>query len=125
MLLIIVAGLSYLMVSDIRMLSLKIKSLKFEENQWLFGLILLSLIISFIGILILHVYFVIIPVIILLYIIISIAKTYQKMAYKAEINVMPLKELLDPKGKAVAGSMKNLNLNATRCTHRKTYPAAH
>ncbi|MBK7440550.1 MAG: CDP-alcohol phosphatidyltransferase family protein [Bacteroidetes bacterium] len=73
-LLIIVAGLSYLMVSDIRMLSLKIKSLKFEENQWLFGLILLSLIISFIGILILHVYFVIIPVIILLYIIISIAK---------------------------------------------------
>lgn len=33
------------------------------------------------------------------------------MAYKAEINVMPLKELLDPKGKAVAGSMKNLNLN--------------
>lgn len=34
------------------------------------------------------------------------------MAYKAEINVMPLKELLDPKGKAVAGSMKNLNLNA-------------
>jgi len=33
------------------------------------------------------------------------------MAYKAEINVMPLKELLDPKGKAVAGSMKYLNLN--------------
>jgi phosphoribosylformylglycinamidine synthase len=33
------------------------------------------------------------------------------MAYRAEINVMPLKELLDPKGKAVAGSMKNLDLN--------------
>ncbi|MEZ5012786.1 MAG: phosphoribosylformylglycinamidine synthase subunit PurS [Chitinophagales bacterium] len=32
------------------------------------------------------------------------------MAYKAEINIMPLKELLDPKGKAVAGSMKNLHL---------------
>lgn len=32
------------------------------------------------------------------------------MAYRAEINIMPLKELLDPKGKAVAGSMKNLNL---------------
>lgn len=32
------------------------------------------------------------------------------MAYRAEINVMPLKELLDPKGKAVAGSMKNLDL---------------
>ena len=27
---------------------------------------------------------------------------------------MPLKELLDPKGKAVAGSMKNLNLNAVQ-----------
>ncbi len=33
------------------------------------------------------------------------------MAYRAEIDVMPLKELLDPKGKAVAGSMKNLDLN--------------
>ncbi len=32
------------------------------------------------------------------------------MKFKAEINVMPLKELLDPQGKAVAGSMKNLNL---------------
>lgn len=36
------------------------------------------------------------------------------MAYKAEINVMPLKELLDPKGKAVAGSMSNLALNAVK-----------
>jgi len=34
------------------------------------------------------------------------------MAYKAEIDVMPLKELLDPKGKAVAGNMKNINLNS-------------
>jgi phosphoribosylformylglycinamidine synthase len=34
------------------------------------------------------------------------------MAYRAEINVMPLKELLDPKGKAVAGSMKNLELHS-------------
>lgn len=32
------------------------------------------------------------------------------MAFKAEIDIMPLKELLDPKGKAVAGSMKNLHL---------------
>ena len=32
------------------------------------------------------------------------------MKYQAEINVMPLKELLDPQGKAVASSMKNLNL---------------
>jgi phosphoribosylformylglycinamidine synthase PurS subunit len=30
------------------------------------------------------------------------------MKYKAEINVMPLKELLDPQGKAVLGGLKNL-----------------
>jgi len=32
------------------------------------------------------------------------------MKFKAEIDVMPLKELLDPQGKAVAASMKNLSL---------------
>jgi phosphoribosylformylglycinamidine synthase subunit PurS len=32
------------------------------------------------------------------------------MKFRAEINVMPLKELLDPQGKAVTSSMKNLNL---------------
>ncbi len=32
------------------------------------------------------------------------------MKFKAEINVMPLKELLDPQGKAVASSMKNIDL---------------
>jgi len=32
------------------------------------------------------------------------------MKYKAEINIMPLKELLDPQGKAVTSSMKNLGL---------------
>ncbi len=30
--------------------------------------------------------------------------------YKVEINVMPLKALLDPQGKAVTGSMKNIGL---------------
>lgn len=30
--------------------------------------------------------------------------------YKAEINIMPLKALLDPQGKAVTGSMKNIGL---------------
>ena len=30
--------------------------------------------------------------------------------YTAEINVMPLKAILDPQGKAVSGSMKNLHL---------------
>ncbi len=33
------------------------------------------------------------------------------MTYKAEIDVMPRKELLDPQGKAVTASMGNLNLS--------------
>jgi phosphoribosylformylglycinamidine synthase subunit PurS len=32
------------------------------------------------------------------------------MKFRAEINVMPLKNLLDPQGKAVTSSMKNLGL---------------
>ena len=32
------------------------------------------------------------------------------MNFRAEIDVMPLKALLDPQGKAVTGSMKNLGL---------------
>jgi phosphoribosylformylglycinamidine synthase len=32
------------------------------------------------------------------------------MKFFAEIDVMPLKEILDPQGKAVTGSMKNLGL---------------
>ena len=32
------------------------------------------------------------------------------MKFRAEIDVMPKKELLDPQGKAVSGSMKNLGL---------------
>ncbi len=30
--------------------------------------------------------------------------------FKAEIDIMPLKALLDPQGKAVTGSMKNIGL---------------
>lgn len=33
------------------------------------------------------------------------------MKFKAEVNVMPLKELLDPQGKAVVSAMKNLDLS--------------
>jgi len=33
------------------------------------------------------------------------------MKYTAQINVMPLKELLDPQGKAVTGSLHNLGLS--------------
>jgi phosphoribosylformylglycinamidine synthase PurS subunit len=32
------------------------------------------------------------------------------MKFRAEINIMPLKALLDPQGKAVSNSMKNLGL---------------
>ncbi len=32
------------------------------------------------------------------------------MKFRAEIDIMPLKALLDPQGKAVSASMKNLNL---------------
>lgn len=34
------------------------------------------------------------------------------MKFKAEIDVMPLEALLDPQGKAVTGSMKNIGLDA-------------
>jgi phosphoribosylformylglycinamidine synthase len=34
------------------------------------------------------------------------------MTYTAHITVMPLKELLDPQGKAVMGGLGNLGLNA-------------
>lgn len=33
------------------------------------------------------------------------------MKFKAEIDIMPLKALLDPQGKAVSSSLKNLNLS--------------
>ncbi|MBV8255698.1 MAG: phosphoribosylformylglycinamidine synthase subunit PurS [Chitinophaga sp.] len=33
------------------------------------------------------------------------------MTFTAHINVMPLKELLDPQGKAVMGGLKNLGMN--------------
>lgn len=32
------------------------------------------------------------------------------MKYRAKINIMPLKALLDPQGKAITASMKNLDL---------------
>jgi phosphoribosylformylglycinamidine synthase len=34
------------------------------------------------------------------------------MKYSVQIHVMPLKELLDPQGKAVLGGLKNLGLGA-------------
>ena len=34
------------------------------------------------------------------------------MTYNVQIKVMPLKDLLDPQGKAVLGGLQNLGLNA-------------
>lgn len=34
------------------------------------------------------------------------------MKYSIQVHVMPLKELLDPQGKAVLGGLKNLGLSA-------------
>ena len=36
------------------------------------------------------------------------------MKYSVEVHVMPLKELLDPQGKAVLGGLKNLGLSAVQ-----------
>jgi phosphoribosylformylglycinamidine synthase PurS subunit len=36
------------------------------------------------------------------------------MTYTAHITIMPLKELLDPQGKAVMGGLANLGLNAIK-----------
>lgn len=36
------------------------------------------------------------------------------MNFTAEINVMPLKELLDPQGKAVVSGLKNLGINEAK-----------
>ena len=48
--------------------------------------------------------------------------------FRAEIDVMPLKALLDPQGKAVTGSMKNLglpeiqNVRINRGKHQRQRP---
>jgi phosphoribosylformylglycinamidine synthase len=36
------------------------------------------------------------------------------MTFTALVNIMPLKELLDPQGKAVMGGLKNLGLTTVR-----------
>lgn len=36
------------------------------------------------------------------------------MKYSVQVHVMPLKELLDPQGKAVLGGLKNLGMNAIK-----------
>lgn len=70
--------LSYLMTSEIPMLSLKFKSFGWQENQWVYGLFVISLFIAFAGIFIFHLWFAIIPIILFLYIIISITKNIRE-----------------------------------------------
>ena len=36
------------------------------------------------------------------------------MIYNVQIKVMPLKDLLDPQGKAVMGALKNLGIKVSR-----------
>lgn len=66
--------LSYLMVSDIPMLSLKIKSFKFQDNQWIFGLILIAIVVLLLGVFVFKLLFAVIPIIIFAYILLSITK---------------------------------------------------
>ncbi|MEZ5012787.1 MAG: CDP-alcohol phosphatidyltransferase family protein [Chitinophagales bacterium] len=66
--------LSYFMVSDIPMLSFKVQSLKFDQNQWLFGLLLLVIVILIFTLFIAHTIFLCIPIIIIAYILLSITK---------------------------------------------------
>ena len=46
------------------------------------------------------------------------------MKFKAEIEIMPLKSLLDPQGKAVSANMKNIDLarKLTMCVLENTLP---
>lgn len=66
--------LCYLMVSEIPMLSLKFKSFKWQDNQWVYGLILISIAVAFAGIFIFQILFSVIPLILFIYILISITK---------------------------------------------------
>lgn len=65
---------SYLMVSGMPMMSLKITSFRLEGNQWLMGLLLLSAVSIFLGLAVFHILFLVIPFVILLYIVLSIIK---------------------------------------------------
>lgn len=70
----LIAVLSWLMVSDIPMLSLKFSSFAWEKNQWVYGLILISILIIFAGIFVFNMLFAVIPIVLIAYIILSITK---------------------------------------------------
>ena len=101
---------SFLLVAPLPLFALKFKNISWTDNKVRYIFLALALVLlivfKFLGI----------QLIIILYIVSSIKKKKQNkicrvMKFKAEINVMPLKALLDPQGKAVTGSMKNIGLS--------------
>lgn len=77
-LLAIIILLSYLMMSEIPMLSLKFKSFGWEQNQWVYGLLLICGVVVFAGIFIFSLLFAIIPIVMTIYILISITKNIKE-----------------------------------------------
>lgn len=72
------ALLCYLMVSDIPMIGLKMSSFNIQQNLWQATILIASLIVILWGLFIVHIEFLIIPVIIILYIVISIVKNIRE-----------------------------------------------
>jgi CDP-diacylglycerol--serine O-phosphatidyltransferase len=71
--------LCYLMVSDIRMMSLKLKNLRLNDNAWHILLLAISAVIILWGLFIAdNILFLLLPLIILVYIILSIAKNIKE-----------------------------------------------
>ncbi len=73
-LILILILLCYFMVCDIAMPALKFRSLRFNDNKWQLIIILAAIIIFLAGLFIFDILFLIIPLIIILYILISITK---------------------------------------------------
>lgn len=70
--------LTYLMVSEIPMMSLKIKSLGWKENSWTILLLIISGLIIIFSVAVLQSIFIIIPILILTYILLSIIKNIKE-----------------------------------------------
>ncbi|MFN3939089.1 MAG: CDP-alcohol phosphatidyltransferase family protein [Chitinophagales bacterium] len=70
----IAIAITYLMISNIPMLSLKMKSLAFAENKWTYGLMAFSVILAILSMFALQSIYLIIPVVIVGYILLSIVK---------------------------------------------------
>ncbi|MFN0276637.1 MAG: CDP-alcohol phosphatidyltransferase family protein [Chitinophagales bacterium] len=77
-LLVLIILLCYLMVSDLRLLSLKMKNFRFAENNWQYMILLLATAVLLWGLFIAQILFVLIPLVIMIYIILSIAKNIKE-----------------------------------------------